>query len=85
VTVPEVATLRAAHELLARQWPGGNSSSLGWVAYHQHAADLYDEVARSDPDHQHEARYWAQQERAAADALTAGHPLASAPLSTEST
>lgn len=85
MSTPEVSTLGAAHELLTRQWPGDNASPAAWTAYHQHAADLYDQIARTDPDHQHEARYWAQQERSAAHASTTDHPTVPAPCSTEST
>jgi hypothetical protein len=85
VNTPQVSTLRAAHELLARQWPGDNANPAAWMAYHQHAADLYDQVARTDPDHQHEARYWAQQQRSAAHPPTTDHRTVSTPCSTEST
>jgi hypothetical protein len=63
------STLRAAHELLHRAWPGRDASVAAWLAYHRHAAALYDHVAESDPDHRHEARYWAQQARSNADAF----------------
>lgn len=60
-------TLRAAHELLHRYWPGDHPAD--WLAYHQDAADLYDRIAEIDPARQHEARYWAREERDAAEAL----------------
>lgn len=60
-------TLRAAHELLHRHWPGDSPTAL--LEFHQHAADLYDRIAEIDLAHQHEARYWAHEERDAAQAV----------------
>lgn len=60
-------TLRAARELLHRHWPGDNPAAL--PAYHQDAADLYDRIAEIDLAHQHEARYWAHEERHSAQAV----------------
>jgi hypothetical protein len=60
-------TLRAAHELLHRHWPGDSPAAL--LAFHEDAADLYDRIAEIDLAHQHEARYWAHEERDAAEAL----------------
>ncbi|HEX5404637.1 MAG TPA: AMED_5909 family protein [Pseudonocardiaceae bacterium] len=62
-------TLRAAHELLHRHWPGDHPSSRALLDYHLDAADLYDRIAEIDPAHQHEARYWAHQDRDAAHAI----------------
>jgi hypothetical protein len=52
-------TLRQAHELLAREWPGLDASVATQVAYRERAVRLYEHVARVDPDHHHEALYWA--------------------------
>ncbi len=61
-----VRTLRAAHEVVNRRWPGRDASDSAWLDYHQPAAALYDAVAETDREHHHEALYWAHQERAAA-------------------
>jgi hypothetical protein len=66
---PQVQTLRAAHELLNRDWPGRGAPASARLAHHQRAAELYDHVAEIDPDHRYEARYWAQREREAAQAI----------------
>jgi hypothetical protein len=63
--------LRQAHELLTPQWPGQNASVAAQVAYHEGAARLYEHVARVDPDHHHEALFWANEERHAAEAAGA--------------
>ncbi|HEX5407439.1 MAG TPA: AMED_5909 family protein [Pseudonocardiaceae bacterium] len=62
-------TLRAAHELLHRHWPGDHPPSPALLDYHLGAADLYDRIAETDAAHQHEAPYWAHQERDAAQAI----------------
>jgi hypothetical protein len=67
---PAAPTLRQAEELLIREWPGRNGTGSSWLAYHQRAAQLYDHVAAVDPDHYHEAKYLAAQERESARALT---------------
>ena len=67
----EVRTLRQAHESLTRLWPGRDASAAAWVAYHERAARLYEQVARVDADHHHEALYWAGYERDVAEALRA--------------
>jgi hypothetical protein len=64
-----LSTLRAARELLTREWPGREAPVSAWLAYHQRAARLYKHVANVDPDHQHEALYWAGYERDQAQAL----------------
>ncbi|HEX5114070.1 MAG TPA: AMED_5909 family protein [Pseudonocardiaceae bacterium] len=58
-----VITLQAAHELLHREWPGDRPPVSQALAYHSRAAALYAHVAETDPDHHHEALFWAQQER----------------------
>jgi hypothetical protein len=69
-----VLTLRQAHEALHREWPGHDAPDSAWLAHHQRAANLYADVAEIDPEHRHEAMYWAQQERDAARAM-ADHSL----------
>lgn len=64
-----VRTLRAAHELLHREWPGDRCPVSVTLAYHQRAAALFAQVATTDPDHHHEALFHAQQERAEIKAL----------------
>jgi hypothetical protein len=64
-----VRTLREAHEVLHREWPGHDAPGSAWLAHHQRAADLYADVAAIDPEHRHEAMYWARQERDAAKAV----------------
>jgi hypothetical protein len=66
---PDIQTLRGAQEWLICQWPGACATTSVLLAYHQAAADLYDRVASADPAHHHEALFWAQQERATAQAL----------------
>jgi hypothetical protein len=63
-------TLREAHEFLHRQWPG-EPTLPALLAYHEQAAALYRQIAELDVGHQHEALFWAQQEREAVAALTA--------------
>lgn len=58
-----VRTLQEAHEQVAREWPGRHASAEVLGAYYQRAARLYEQVVESDPDHHHEALFWAQQER----------------------
>lgn len=67
-----VRTLRQAEEFLHREWPGRDAPGPAWLAYHQHAAELYAHVARVDADHHHEALYRAGCERDAAIAVTHG-------------
>lgn len=64
-----VRTLRGAQEWLTRQWPGTCSTTAALRAYHQAAAELYRQIASTEPAHHHEALFWAQQERDAAQAL----------------
>jgi hypothetical protein len=62
-------TLTAAHELLHREWPGDRCQVSVTLAYHRRAAALFAQVATTDPDHHHEALFYAQQERAELKAL----------------
>jgi hypothetical protein len=66
-----VRTLQDAHEQIAREWPGRHASAETFRAYYSRAAVLYEQVAATDPDHHHEALYWAQQERETAQELSA--------------
>jgi hypothetical protein len=65
-----VRTLRQAHELLHREWPGNSAPASAWLAYHQRAAKLYAHVAQVDKDHHHEALHWVTQEEEQVRILT---------------
>ena len=65
----QARTLRAAHELVIRKWPGRDASDSVWLAYHQCAAAVFSAVAEIDQAHHNEALYWAQCERDAAQAV----------------
>jgi hypothetical protein len=54
-----ITTLREAREQLNREWPGNAATLQVWLAYYRRAVDLYANVAETDPDHHHEALYWA--------------------------
>lgn len=81
VDVDGVRTLRQAHEVLNQRWPGRDASTAAWRAHHEFAATLYAHVAEVDPDHHHEALFWAGQEQEAARDLAqvAGSPIAAVP------
>jgi hypothetical protein len=64
-----VLSLQAAHGLVIRAWPGPTPRVAVAVAYFEHAAALYDQVARTDPDHHHEALFWANEQRKEAEHL----------------
>jgi hypothetical protein len=67
---PDAAlNLHAAHELVVRAWPGPTPPAAVAVAYFEHAATLYDQVARTDPGHHHEALFWANDQRQEAEHL----------------
>jgi hypothetical protein len=76
-------SLHVAHELVARAWPGRTPPVTVAVAYLEHAATLYDQVARTDADHHHEALFWASEQRQEAQRLcqqattssTGGEPI----------
>lgn len=57
--------------MAARLWPGRGASASEWLAFHQRRADLFACAARTDPSHQHEARFLASVEREEADAAAA--------------
>jgi hypothetical protein len=84
---PDAAlNLHAAHELVVRAWPGPTPPAAVAVAYFEHAATLYDQVARTDPGHHHEALFWANDQRQEAERLRqqAGTPCTSGELIPES-
>jgi hypothetical protein len=67
----EVRTLPQAHEFLRRAWPGTEASTAAWLAHHALAERLYTHVANADPDHHHEALFWAGTEHENLRVLTA--------------
>lgn len=66
-----VRSLQDAHEQVAREWPGRYAPATVMRGYYEWAARVYQQVADTDPDHQHEARFWAQQERETAQGYAA--------------
>jgi hypothetical protein len=64
-------TLMQAHELLSRMRPSSAASSATWLKYYRHSAAVYAEIAEVDRGHHHEALYWANRERAKANAIAA--------------
>lgn len=64
-------TLQDAREQAALRWPGRHASAIEFHAYHQNAAQLFQQVAQTDPGHKHEALYLAQQERETAQRFAA--------------
>jgi hypothetical protein len=69
--VPPPKTLMQAHELLTRMRPDRAASPQTWLAYYRRSAAMYAEVAEIDRGHHHEARYWANRERAKANTIAA--------------
>ncbi|MCA1695814.1 MAG: hypothetical protein LC749_14380 [Actinobacteria bacterium] len=51
--------------------PTLDASSSAWLAYYQRSVALYEQIAKIDPGHEGEARYWAQRERARAANIAA--------------
>ena len=71
----QVSTLRQAHELLHREWPGPTAPVATWLTYHRRAAALYAHVAKVDAGHYHEALYWVGvQEQAAQELVDRDQP-----------
>ncbi|MGH3848042.1 MAG: AMED_5909 family protein [Pseudonocardiaceae bacterium] len=64
-------TLMQAHGELVRIRPGRDASSTAWLAYYQRSVSVYEQIAKTDPSHEGEARYWAQRERARAQNIAA--------------
>ncbi|MBA2473097.1 MAG: hypothetical protein H0V41_13005 [Pseudonocardiales bacterium] len=60
-----------AHGELVRIRPGQDASSTAWLAYYQRSVSVYEQIAKTDPGHEGEARYWAQRERARAQNIAA--------------
>ncbi|HEX2289952.1 MAG TPA: AMED_5909 family protein, partial [Pseudonocardiaceae bacterium] len=66
-----VTTLRDAHDLIRRLRPASDAPVAEWLAFRRRAAQIYTTVADADRYHHHEALYWVQREREAADELAA--------------
>lgn len=64
-------TLMQAHAELVRIRPDLDASSGAWLAYYQRSVALYEQIAKIDPGHEGEARYWAQRERTRAGNIAA--------------
>ena len=64
-------TLMQAHGELVRIRPARHASSSAWLAYYQRSVSVYEQIAKTDPGHEGEARYWAQRERARAQNIAA--------------
>ena len=60
-----------AHSELARIRPSRNAPLVAWLAYYQHSASVYEQIAQTDPTHDGEALYWAQRERTRAQDIAA--------------
>jgi hypothetical protein len=56
-------TLMQAHEELVRVRPDRGASLAVWLEYYQRSVSLYEQIARIDPGHDGEARYWPERER----------------------
>lgn len=66
-----VTTLRDAHDLIRRLRPASDAPVAEWLAFRRRAAQIYTTVADVDRYHHHEALYWVQCEREAAEELAA--------------
>jgi hypothetical protein len=55
-------TLMQAHEALVRVRPKDDASLAAWLAYYQHSAALYAELAEIDWGHHCECMYWTERE-----------------------
>ncbi len=60
-----------AHQELVRIRPSRDASPAAWLAYYQRSVSVYEQIAKIDPGHEGEARYWAQREKARADNIAA--------------
>ena len=67
----QLKTLMHAHRELVRIRPNPNASLPTWLAYYQHSASVYEQVAQTDPTHDGEALYWAHRERTRAQNIAA--------------
>ena len=64
-------TLMQAHEELVRIRPCTKASLPVWLSYYRRSVETYENIAKTDPTHEGEARYWAQREKAQAESITA--------------
>lgn len=64
-------TLMEAHDELVRIRPCRTASLSVWQAYYQQSVAVYEQIAKTDPAHEYEARYWAQREQAQAKRIEA--------------
>jgi hypothetical protein len=64
-------TLMQAHRELVRIRPSRDASLAAWLAYYQRSVSVYEQIAKIDPGHQGEARYWAQREQVRAENIAA--------------
>jgi hypothetical protein len=64
-------TLMQAHEELVRIRPCPRAALPVWLSYYQRSVEIYEQIARTDPGHDGEAAYWAERERAHAQAIEA--------------
>jgi len=65
-------TLMQAHEELVRIRPCRKAALPVWLAYYRHSAEVYEQIAKTDPTHDGEAMYWAQRERVSAKGIEGG-------------
>lgn len=66
-----VNTLKDAHDLIGRIRPGSSASPSEFLAFRRRATQIYLAVADIDRYHHHEAMYWVEHEREAAQELSA--------------
>jgi hypothetical protein len=78
VSIRQPKTLMHAHEQLVHLRPARNAPLSAWLAYYRHSVTVYEQIAKVDPCHDAEARYWAQREQARAQQI-ATHILADRP------
>jgi len=71
ITIRQPKTLMQAHEQLVRLRPARDASLSAWLAYYRHSVAVYEQIAKVDPCHDTEARYWAQREQACAQQIAA--------------
>ena len=64
-------TLVEAHEAVARSRPDRQSPLATRLAYYQHSATVYADIAEIDRGHHHESLYWADCERQRAQEIQA--------------
>lgn len=58
-----VGTLMQAHEALVGSMPAVGAAPKAWLIYHEHATEVYTEMAELDPAHYFEALACAGVER----------------------